>query len=403
VSLGSGTARAAVPPVLLASTVQAGMLVASGQAVVAVVSASVVTLTEGVLKAMLLTKLKSVALFLLVAGALVLGLVALGPAMQVFSAPPPLLLETPPPRSAAEKSLAIQDQPNKPQNKDQKDRKGKKPAPADRRARAEEVVTKSFTTKKSPRLVVDTFNGAIEVTTGAGGSVRAKVIKRIKATSEEAAKEDLKNVDVKMIQEGDTIRISAKASGHPPRVSRAAAVELQVPPGAALQLHTSNGKVTASGAAADVDVQTTNGKIEVKGARGKVRLKTSNGSITTDDTAGPLDLHLERGYRLVADRAAHAGLALAVGTLEGELTRHLAVAGLGVQAELGVGRQGQGDAAVGRAERVIALGQAAGEVDGPVGGVGSDPRPSPLPSAPLRGNAGLALAVGTLARSATSR
>lgn len=67
------TASAAAPASVVASTIKAVTLVAAGQAVTASASASVVALTEGVLKAMLVTKLNS-ALTVLV----VLGMVAFG-------------------------------------------------------------------------------------------------------------------------------------------------------------------------------------------------------------------------------------------------------------------------------------------------------------------------------------
>jgi RNA polymerase sigma factor (sigma-70 family) len=67
-------APAAVPAALMSATVQAAARLAAGQAVVAgVVPARVALLTEGVLKAMLLTKLKSVMVTVALVGTLGLG------------------------------------------------------------------------------------------------------------------------------------------------------------------------------------------------------------------------------------------------------------------------------------------------------------------------------------------
>jgi RNA polymerase sigma factor (sigma-70 family) len=64
-----GETQAAVPQALMSSTVRAALLGAAGRAAaVGVISAEVTALTEGVLKAMLLGKLKLVVLFLLAAG-----------------------------------------------------------------------------------------------------------------------------------------------------------------------------------------------------------------------------------------------------------------------------------------------------------------------------------------------
>jgi len=68
----SGSASAAVPAPLVASTIKAATAVAAGQsAATALLSAQAVALSEGVLSTMLLTKVKGIAATLLVAGAVV--------------------------------------------------------------------------------------------------------------------------------------------------------------------------------------------------------------------------------------------------------------------------------------------------------------------------------------------
>jgi RNA polymerase sigma factor (sigma-70 family) len=74
-ALGGETARAAVSAALRAETVKAAALVAAGQAVTGVASATVAALAEGVLKDMLLTKLKVATLVLLAVAALMAGAV----------------------------------------------------------------------------------------------------------------------------------------------------------------------------------------------------------------------------------------------------------------------------------------------------------------------------------------
>jgi DNA/RNA endonuclease YhcR with UshA esterase domain len=72
--LSAGSASASAPPALVASTIQAASLLAAGQAA-GVVSAKVAALTEGVVQAMFVTKMKSVLAVVLVVG-LALGGVA---------------------------------------------------------------------------------------------------------------------------------------------------------------------------------------------------------------------------------------------------------------------------------------------------------------------------------------
>jgi RNA polymerase sigma factor (sigma-70 family) len=288
VALATQTASAVVPAPLLASTVKAGALFALGEAATVVTSAKVAALTHGVLKAMFLTKLKTATAFLVMASVLALTVGAIGPALLAHPTPAVALDDDPPAKSTQKKSKPDKDQPKK-------DSKEKKIVSQDSRAKAEEVLNKSFKTKATPKLVVETFNGTITVTTAEKGGVTAKVVKTVQAATEEAAKEDLKNVDVQMTQDGDTVRIIAKSEGMHLHTNRAVSAELQVPAGSKLDLRTSNGAIKSSVASGDATLHTSNGKIEVKGGKGKLNLKTSNGSITADGSSGSLDLKTSNG------------------------------------------------------------------------------------------------------------
>src|SRR6516225_6450501 len=78
---------AIVPAPLLTSTVKAGVLLAVGQGVTAVVSANVAALTQGVLKTMFLIKLKTMLACVVMVGAVALTVGALGPMIQADPGP----------------------------------------------------------------------------------------------------------------------------------------------------------------------------------------------------------------------------------------------------------------------------------------------------------------------------
>src|SRR5207245_3937430 len=83
--LASGSASGAAPPALVASTIKAATLVTAGRAAATgVISAKVAALSEGVISAMLISKVRGVVLLALalVAGTLAAGLTVLA------SAPP---------------------------------------------------------------------------------------------------------------------------------------------------------------------------------------------------------------------------------------------------------------------------------------------------------------------------
>jgi RNA polymerase sigma factor (sigma-70 family) len=101
-ALSVNTGSAAVPPLLLNSTAKAALRIAAGQALTAVAaSTQVVILTEGVLKAMLLSKLK---VFLAVAFAVVIGTTVTGLGYQALAGDPPQA------RGTAQRARASQDE-----------------------------------------------------------------------------------------------------------------------------------------------------------------------------------------------------------------------------------------------------------------------------------------------------
>ena len=161
---------------------------------------------------------------------------------------------------------------------------------------ANEVTTQSFTANGPTRVVVQMFNGNIDVITGNDSTVKIDVDKRGSGNSQEAAQADLKNVSVKMTQTGDTINVVASRTDKRVDIGNSgASASIRAPIGTVLELHTGNGKVVLAGPVGDVVATTSNGSIKVKGAAGQLNLTTSNGGITINGGAGQLVLETSNG------------------------------------------------------------------------------------------------------------
>lgn len=161
---------------------------------------------------------------------------------------------------------------------------------------ANEVVSQSFTADGPTRVVVQVFNGNIDVITGNDSTIKIDVDKRGGGNSQEAAQADLKNVVVSMTQNGDTINVVANRTDKRVDIGNSgASASIRVPAGAQLELHASNGKITLAGPVGNVVATTSNGSIEVKGAVGQLNLTTSNGGITVNGGAGQLTLETSNG------------------------------------------------------------------------------------------------------------
>ncbi len=70
---------------------------------------------------------------------------------------------------------------------------------------------------------------------------------------------------------------------------------VKVPPGAVLDLKTSNGSVKLTGGTGKVTVQTSNGSVHVGGATGELHLATSNGPVTVTGARGRADVKTSNG------------------------------------------------------------------------------------------------------------
>lgn len=161
---------------------------------------------------------------------------------------------------------------------------------------AEETVTQSFTSAASPRIVVEMFNGSVDVVAGSDNTVKVDVIKRGGGASQADAEDDLKNVEVTMTQDGDTVRVVAKRTDRRVDIGNSgASAKLRVPEGAILDLRSSNGPLTTSGPVSDVKAETSNGAIDVRGSLGQLDLNTSNGSITINGGSGAIDVETSNG------------------------------------------------------------------------------------------------------------
>jgi len=166
---------------------------------------------------------------------------------------------------------------------------------------AEETVTQSFNTDGTTHLVVEMFNGGVDVVasdavTGGDNFVKVDVVKRGGGFSQQEAQDDLKNVEVTMQQDGSTIRVVARRTDQRVDIGNSgASARLRVPAGTTLDLRASNGAITSAGAVGSVKADTSNGAIDVRGAAGPLNLVTSNGAVTIDGGSGSLNAETSNG------------------------------------------------------------------------------------------------------------
>lgn len=153
---------------------------------------------------------------------------------------------------------------------------------------------------------VEVFNGELSVRPGPDGRVGATVTVTGVGATRPDAEADRANVVTTLAEAGDAVVLRAVFQPDPtnPR-NRGASASVTVPAGSALELVTSNGKVSVAGIGGAIRIRTSNGETTVDGATTGVDVETSNSAITVTGARGPLALTSSNGgIRIDATDAA---------------------------------------------------------------------------------------------------
>ena len=138
---------------------------------------------------------------------------------------------------------------------------------------------------------VELFNGELSVRPGPDGRVGATVTVTGVGPTRSEAEADRSRIVTTLKEAAGAVVIRAVYQPDPanPR-NRGASAAVTVPAGSALELVTSNGKVSVAGVTGAIRIRTSNGETTVDGATAGVDAETSNGAITVTASRGHLAL-----------------------------------------------------------------------------------------------------------------
>ena len=148
----------------------------------------------------------------------------------------------------------------------------------------------SFRVEGVPTLVVENFNGMVEVV-GDGADDGVEVTAEIRHPE---------LVEYVAVQEGDTILIRAKPSGRRSFLgwrflNRGAYIRVSLPRKANLDVQTTNGRVVLRRIEGVGTVRTSNGRVEADVVNGNFEMRTSNSRITGRQLEGDFRLETSNG------------------------------------------------------------------------------------------------------------
>jgi hypothetical protein len=173
-------------------------------------------------------------------------------------------------------------------------------------------VAKTFTVAGHARVMVQTDDGAVRVSTGD--------IKQVEIRVEYTGYKLDRDLEVSTSQNGDSVEVIAKTHGGSwfnfgvRRTSLR--VEVHMPKDADLEVTTGDGSVEADSINGNLDVRTGDGHITVQGAHGNIRLHTGDGHIEGRALDGRADITTGDGHVNVEGRFD----ALTIRTGDGSVT-----------------------------------------------------------------------------------
>jgi len=132
-------------------------------------------------------------------------------------------------------------------------------------------------------------NGSVKITSWEKPDVLVKATKKVKAISEEKAKEYAQEVKVRIEKVDDTIEIITEhPKGRKPRFIRSVGVayDVTMPQRANLDASSTNGSIGVDGIIGETSANTTNGSVSIKGCEGKLIVTTTNGRVDIEKVSG---------------------------------------------------------------------------------------------------------------------
>jgi DUF4097 and DUF4098 domain-containing protein YvlB len=200
----------------------------------------------------------------------------------------------------------------------------------------QQSVERTFEVGSEPLLDVTNFAGSLTVQAGEGDVIQVRATKRV------SSERDLDQVEVAMSERGNGLLVRTKTLRNLKNAS--VDLEIKVPPGSRLELHTGAGSVQVRNIAGQVTIYSGAGNIDLQGTTGSVRLGVGAGEIRYEGTpAGQCSFETGAGeitLRLPSD----VGLEVDLGTGLGDIDVEFPVDGRVTQREvrgiIGDGEQG---------------------------------------------------------------
>jgi len=166
-------------------------------------------------------------------------------------------------------------------------------------------------------LDVETRNGSVEVRGGEGDEVVVETTLRVRAGSDDEARELARRVRVQVNETSEGARVALVVPEDlRDQIQASAGLRIAAPARARVNVRTSNAAVTTRHLRGPSEVRTSNGRVEAEGIRGAFTVDTSNGAVDLREVDGPVSVETSNG----AVDVRESGFPLGVVTSNGAVT-----------------------------------------------------------------------------------
>lgn len=161
-----------------------------------------------------------------------------------------------------------------------------------------EEIEKSLSFEGVELVRLRNVNGGVRINSWDKPEVFVKATKKVRASSEEKAKEYSQEVKIRIEKVDDAIEIITEhPKGHKPRFIENVNVEYDVtmPKKANLDASSTNGSINVAGIIGEISANTTNGSVSIGDCEGKLILKTTNGKVDIEEVSGSVGAKTSNG------------------------------------------------------------------------------------------------------------
>ena len=143
-------------------------------------------------------------------------------------------------------------------------------------------------TGDQPTVLIEMFNGPIQISTVAGNEITGQLTVRAVGADKEEAEKEIQAIDfdIQPNVEGKIVIKAIRKDGSKSWNGSGTEIQVQVPERCRLELVSSNGRILVDGRARGVQARSSNGSITLQDIQNAVNVKTTNGAVNCTGVVG---------------------------------------------------------------------------------------------------------------------